>query len=67
MLFIADATLLKIPSKDKIIPEALVVALNAKVPSTNIAMYRMKNVWTDSIIFSGRVDLDILILNIAFG
>ena len=29
--------------------------------------YKIKNVCTDSIIFSGRTDLDILILNIALG
>ena len=45
----------------------LVEILIENVPRTNIATNKMKKVWTDSIIFSGRIDLDILILNIAFG
>ena len=63
----AEATLLNTPSKDKLRPAALVVALSANVPRTKIATYKIKNVCTDSIIFSGSADLDIRILNIALG
>jgi hypothetical protein len=44
MLFIADATLLKIPSKDRLIQEILDVVLKANVPRTNIATYKIKKV-----------------------